>query len=75
MGCFTEMSFCGYQAPETDREKSIRLWETSKTIYTRLVKGCFNHVQLELYKNIVVRIDAIGIITYHYGNKIKEKKN
>lgn len=63
------MGGCKVYAPETDEERAKRHWNMAQTIYSKLTGGCFNHVQLELFENIVMRVDALGIITYYYGNR------
>lgn len=63
------MSFCGYQPPETKRENCIRQWNMAKEVYKRLVNGNYNKMQIELFKNVLIRVDAIGTISYHYAHK------
>jgi len=70
------MSGCSYEFPETHEQKCIRSWETAKQIILSLKKQgklndipeCnSNQIQIELFKNIVCRVNSTAQISYGYG--------
>lgn len=63
---------CHAELPETDRQRSIRSWETAKHVFATLQKQGLipeytNQIQIELYKNLVCRVNSSGEIIYGYG--------